>query len=298
MSEQQRSNLERISSKADGEATPELRMTALRTERQIARLRIFGGIVAIMTGIPGTLTGTLPLVFPGWLFLSAEAFLLAYAVVYALWEPYRNLPLLVCTRVVTLLDLAMAVVFVLNLGGIRSPFWSIFPAIALFYAIRFGSTRLETVTGATVLLGTAFLAHQLEPGASPAFSVIVALGMTAITLIVVQGGLILTRREHQALKWAFNAEYRVIARMVNTVQHEVNNPLAVASGNLELIRQQRLLERESQYIERIEDALKRINDAVGQMRTLAEEPSVSGQGPLERYAVADADPSGETPAEN
>jgi signal transduction histidine kinase len=299
MSEDQRIGLEPSwASEVDREALPNHRASALKTERQIARLRIFGAVVALGTGIPGILTGVLPIVFPGWLFLSAEAFLLIYAVVYAVWEPYRKFALLTCTRAVTILDLGMSAVFVLNLGGVRSPFWAIFPTVALFYTIRFGSTRLETLTATAFLLGTAVLAHQLEPGASLAFTAIVTLGIGAIMLIVAQGGMILTRREHQALKRAFNAEYRVMARMVNTVQHEVNNPLAVATGNLELIRKQNLLKREARYIDRIEEALRRIDDAVGQMRQIADDPSVSGRGSLERYTVADAEPDGGEPGQN
>ncbi len=265
-------------------------------ERKIAVLRVGGAGVALLVGSWLILSGHIvPLIPPG-LHLAVIAFFCLYAVAYLVLAPYRRFRLRSCAQVVTLLDLIVSLVFILNNGGMHSPFWALLAVIALAYTVRFGYTRAEAVVfgfffavavTVTVLLQAPPLADTLN----------VVFGMGTIIVIVVGAGRLLVERERQAIARAFEAEHEAITRIVNTVQHEVNNPLAIASGNMELLRSKREPEEQNRYLDRIAIALQRIGEAVNRFRELEHDPVVTGEGSLERYTSGNAESGGQTPVD-
>lgn len=255
------------------------------TECWVARLRVVVGVVAGVAGPAMALTGHLPLVMPTGVVLAVLLFLPVYAVVYRWWAPWRRWGIRVAARVATILDLTTVVVIIPNSGGLASPYWGVGAGIVLIYIMRFGYSRRGLIVTLVVLPGTAVLSQWLAP--LPAATVTGTLvGIFLSFGIIVWAGITLVRRERMHLARAIEAEHRTISRIVNTVQHEVNNPLAVASGNMELLRSRGSGVEETPYVDRIEAALVRIGEAVSRLRELEEHRDLSGEGHLARYVSA------------
>jgi|GEM_PF-4753818 len=65
---------------------------------------------------------------------------LTYTVVYRLWRPYRRYNLTWSARVVVFMDYCVALVLIINNGGLQSPYWALMALVALEYTLRFGYT--------------------------------------------------------------------------------------------------------------------------------------------------------------
>lgn len=262
-----------------------LQASALDLERRIANVRIWVAVVAVVTGPYLALTSQLPLVLSPWLYSGMEFFLLFYAVVYRVWAPYRFVSLHVAARAVTLLDMLIVLIVVLNNGGLRSPYWGLGAVVLLLYIIRFDFTPLEMVISG-VLLVVGIAANQWIAPLRLAALVNMCLGITLTMVTVAVIGVVITRRQNDAVRHAFESEARAVSRIVNAVQHEVNNPLAVAAGNMELLKLRRqIASGDGPYLERIEQSLARVSEAVARLRELQEDPAIVGEGPIERYAA-------------
>ncbi|MFO7768858.1 MAG: histidine kinase dimerization/phospho-acceptor domain-containing protein [bacterium] len=259
-----------------------LREQALETEERVARIRVWVAVWAFPTGSYLAFAGQLPLLTSPWLYVGVLAGLLVYALVYRARRIHRRFDLHSAVRWVSLLDLVVVLFVVMNTGGLRGPYWGVVGVLLLLYVMRFGFDWMEAVGTVAIVGGTIATSYVLDP--VPIGTLVnavfgIALSLVLITLV----GYILLERERRAVEEAFAAEIRSISRIVNTVQHEVNNPLAIASGNMELLRNRREGMGEGPYLERIEGALERIQHAVGRLRDLDEVPEVEGEGLLERY---------------
>ena len=256
------------------------------TERWVALVRVLVGLVAGTAGPWMVLSGRMPLVMPAGLVAAVLVFLLVYSLIYRWWAPWRRYGIRIAARVATVLDLTPVVLIIPNCGGLASPYWGVGAGIVLIYIMRFGYSRRGLLTSLIVFPGTAALSQWLAP--LPATAVFNALiGIVLSFVVIVWAGITLVRRERRHLQRALEAEHRAISRIVNTVQHEVNNPLAVASGNMELLRNRTGGDQGAPYVERIETALGRIGEAVTRLRALEEHRVLSGEGYLARYVSAD-----------
>jgi signal transduction histidine kinase len=260
---------------------PYLRKGAEETERWVARIRVVVALVAAVAGPWMALTGRFPLVSPVPLVVAVEFLLLVYAVVYRVWEPWRRHGLRVTARVASLLDLAVVAFIIPNSGGLASPYWGVGAGIVLIYIMRFAFTAVELVLIGLVFSAVGVVAQLLAPLPAPLVSNAV-IGIILSLLVVIWAGITLVRRERAVIERELESEHRTITRLINTVQHEVNNPLAIASGNIELLKYRRT-DLPAPYVDRIEDALDRIGNAVSRLRELEAERGVSGEGAMERF---------------
>jgi signal transduction histidine kinase len=260
---------------------PYLRKGAEETERWVARIRVVVALVAAVAGPWMALTGRFSLVSPVPLVMAVEFLLLVYAVVYRVWEPWRRHGLRVTARVASLLDLAVVAFIIPNSGGLASHYWGVGAGIVLIYIMRFAFTAVELVLIGLVFSAVGVVAQLLAPLPAPLVSNAV-IGIILSLLVVTWAGITLVRRERAVIERELESEHRTITRLINTVQHEVNNPLAIASGNIELLKY-RQTDLPAPYVDRIEDALDRIGDAVRRLRELEAKREVSGEGAMERF---------------
>jgi len=260
-----------------------LREQAFETEEQVARIRMWVAVWALPTGSYLAFARHLPLLVSPWLYAGVLAGLLVYARVYQARRLYRRFDLHSAARWVFLLDLVVVLFVVMNTGGLRGPYWGVVAVLLLVYVMRFGFDWMEAVFTIVIVGGIIVAVYLLDP--VPTGTLVNAvLGIALSLILITLVGHILLKRERRALEEVFTAEIRSISRIVNTVQHEVNNPLAIASGTMELLRTRQQGKEEEPYMERIEEALERIQHAVSRLRTLDEVPEVTGEGSLERYA--------------
>ena len=263
--------------------TPYLKESAIATEQKIANLHVQIGVIGCAVSIPLVVFEMLPLIMPAWLYLGILFSFLLYAIIYSWWAPYRRYLLALSAGMITLLDLLIATVIILNTGGLGSPFWGLWAAAALSYVIRFHYGWKEiTATLVLFLVTVLFVESAAPPIIIPASSTIVGLGFSLLGILGI--GRILVNSERKAIRKGLAAEDETIHRIVNTVQHEVNNPLTIATGNLELLRLQESGESIA-GLDKIEEALKRIGKAVSQLRELEFDRSISGEGLLERFPL-------------
>jgi signal transduction histidine kinase len=260
---------------------PYLRKGAEETERWVARIRVVVALVAAVAGPWMALTGRFSLVSPVPLVMAVEFLLLVYAVIYWVWEPWRRHGLRVTARVASLLDLAVVAFIILNSGGLASPYWGVGAGVVLIYIMRYTITAGELVLIGLVFSAVGVVAQLLTPLPAPLVPNAV-IGIILSLLVVTWAGITLVRRERAVIERELESEHRTITRLINTVQHEVNNPLAIASGNIELLKY-RQTDLPAPYVDRIEDALDRIGDAVRRLRELEAKREVSGEGAMERF---------------
>ncbi|MFC1545356.1 histidine kinase dimerization/phospho-acceptor domain-containing protein [Gemmatimonadota bacterium] len=263
--------------------TPYLRESAIATEQRIADLHILIGAVGVPVTVAQVALEKLPLIMSGALYIGIMCIFLLYATIYRRWAPWQRHPLILTAGVVTLLDLIVATVIILNTGGLASPFWGLWAAVTLSYVIRFRFRWQEAFTTAGLFLLTIWTVWRLAPVQVVSVQeCVVGFGFSLIGILGI--GRILVSSERQAIHNGMAAEDATIHRIVNTVQHEVNNPLTIATGNLELLRQQ-----DSGCspvgLDKIEAALERISRAVAQLRVLEHDRSISGEGLLARFPL-------------
>ena len=110
-------------------------------------------------------------------------------------------------------------------------------------------------------------------------------GIAFSLMAIILTGYILVHREREAIRLGMKQESEAIRRLVNTVQHEVNNPLTVASVYLTLLQDDSPDEDLDSKLEKIETALEQIGTAIEQLRELEKVRIVSGAGLIERYPL-------------
>ena len=264
-----------------------LRQVNIDTERHLAQVRSAIAICTFPLGTWLTFSNALPLLMPAFGLIVLLAILLVYAVGYLLLAPWERYDLHRSARGVALLDQGVVVVVILNTGGLLSLYWGVAAGVLLLYIIRFGLSRGEMAVVLVVAVALMVLAGTLYP--LPIHQGVAAmLGILLTIVLVMVGGNLLVSRERKAIEQAFSADQRAIARIVNTVQHEVNNPLAIAAGNMEMMRLLGRGEDDANRIERIETALGRIKTAVSQLRELETRTALEGEGVLERFVSGPA----------
>ncbi|MCK4772748.1 MAG: hypothetical protein KAT18_07490 [Candidatus Latescibacteria bacterium] len=263
---------------------PYLRANAIETEHQLAIIHVVIGILGCAVSVFLVWKDLLPLLVPGWFYLSGLFFFLVYATVYIIWAPYRKYSLWITAGVITLLDLSIATLIILNTGGLGSTFWGLWAAVALTYIIRFRFGWIEGIVTLLLLSGTFVLAGNMAAESDiPSHGAIV--GVVFSLIAILSSGYILVSRERKAVRQGMMAECETIHRIVNTVQHEVNNPLTVASGNLQLLKAETTEETFMSRMDKIEEALARIGTAVEQLSELQEDHAITGEGLVERYPL-------------
>ena|GEM_PF-1703668 len=261
-----------------------LEASAIETEHQMARLRVGIGVLAIAISPYLVAMELLELQLEPLPYLAFILGYLIYALVYLFWAPYRRFRLVTAARMAVLIDYAAVTVVLLNSGGLESPFWALWATVALTYVIRFRFGLREGVITALLFIATVELCRRIVPGTSLSMlAVLVGVGFSLVVLIA--GGLLMVRSEREAIRKARTAEYETIHRLVNTIQHAVNNPLAVISGNLQLLKRHQVGEKEQQYIAAAQEALQGIESAINRLHELEEERLVVGEGPLSQYSL-------------
>ncbi len=261
-----------------------LEASTVETEHTMARLRVGIGVLAIAISPYLVSMDLLELIFRPIPYLFFILGYLLYALGYYFWAPYRHFRLVAATRCSTFIDYAAVTVVLLNSGGLESPFWALWATVALTYVIRFRFGLREGIVTALLFLGTVELCNQVIPATElPVLTLLVGVGFSL--LILIAGGLLMVRSERAAIRKALTAEYETIHRIVNTVQHSVNNPLAVISGNLQLLKRYQTGEKEKEWIDAAEEALTGIVVAVDKLRDLEDERLLVGYGPLKQYSV-------------
>lgn len=268
-------------------AEPFLWESALATEQRVAELRVIAAIFTFTYAAFKFLGGTQIYLTPPWFHAGTVIFFLTYTVVYRLWRPYRRHNLTWSARVVVFMDYCVALVLIINNGGLLSPYWALLALVAMEYTLRFGYTAVELAIGAVVFFGAVTLTNRLDPAPLQIF-LNVALGVGMILFLIIQLGLILINREREAIRATFEAELDAITRMVNTIQHEVNNPLTAAKSYLMLIRREGLPEPFSSHGDRVDEALDRIASVVNRLQQLREKRLIHGIGNLDIYTFPEA----------
>jgi signal transduction histidine kinase len=274
---------------------PYLLKGAENTEMWVARVRVLVALVAVTAGPWMALTGRLPLVSPPALVVTLFVLLFVYALVYRVWEPWRRPGQRYITRMVSMFDLAVVAFIIPNSGGLASPYWGVGAGVVLIFIMRFPITVVEQVLIGLVFVVDGVVAQMLVPLPAP-LVLNAVIGILLGMMVVIWAGVMLVRRERAVIEQELETEHRTITRIINTVQHEVNNPLAIASGNVELLKH-RSTDRPAPYVDRIEGALDRIGEAVSRLRELEEDRGLSGEGMTERFTRKEAaeeppDPSG------
>jgi len=263
--------------------TPYLRESAIETEQKIAALHVLIGVFGCIVSVLLVVNDMLPLQMAPLLYLGILFFFLVYALVYHLWAPWHRYPLTVTAGSLVVLDLLVATVIMINTGGLASSFWGLWAAAALSYGLRFRYGWREMTVTAALFLVTIWTVAQVAPT-----QIISAHGNIvgfAFSLLGILGiGRILVNSERQAIRDGIAAEDETIHRIINTVQHEVNNPLTIATGNLEMLKMEEACDSMAE-LDRIEEALERIGKAVNHLRDLEFNRSVSGEGLMERYPL-------------
>jgi len=263
--------------------TPYLKKSAIATEQKIANLHVLIGVIGLPISILMVVRDMLPLIVTGEFYLGVLFIFVVYAFVYKLWAPYRRYPLVVTAGILTVLDLIVASFIALNSGGLTSANWGLWAAVALSYVIRFRYGWKEITITFILFIITQTVVHNLAPNENfPLYLALVGFGFSLMAILGI--GRILTHIERKAILDGIATEDETIHRIVNTVQHEVNNPLTIATGNLELLKLQESGESIA-GLDKIEEALKRIGKAVSQLRELEFDRSISGEGLLERFPL-------------
>ncbi len=261
-----------------------LQTGAIETEQKMARLRVGIGVLAIAISPYLVTMKLLEPVMDSLLYLGFILAYLIYALTYYMWAPYRRFSLVLAARVSTVIDFAAVTVVLVNSGGLDSPFWALWATVALTYVIRFHFGTREGIVTALLFLGTVELCRLVIPTTGENIPVVlVGVGFSLIVLIA--GGLLLVHSEREAVRRALTVENEAIHRIVNTVQHAVNNPLAIVSGNLQLLKRRQTGEKEQEWIGAAEEALTSIGDALGQLRELEDQRLTVGRGPLRQYSL-------------
>jgi len=273
-------------------AAPYLLASAKVTEEKIAELRIFAAAFVFIYGGIKLLTGAQEYLTPPGIYLAGIIWLLVYSVVYRLWRPYERFSVVATARLVNLNDFLVATILIINNGGFASPYWALLALVALIYVVRFGRTRLEFFGGVLLFSGAVAITQSLQAVAWPVL-LNVLLGVGVIIVLIVEVAVLLVGREREAITGTFEMELNAVRRMINTIQHEIYNPLASAKGNVALIRQEKVPDSCNKYLDSLDQALRTIENVVQRLQQLERERLVRGIGNLEVYRLPDAAP--ETP---
>jgi signal transduction histidine kinase len=180
----------------------------------------------------------------------------------------------------------------MNNGGFFSPYWALLALVALIYVVRFGRTLLEYIGGLLVFIGAIAVTQHLQMADWLALLNIL-IGVGLIITLIVEVAVLLVGREREAITGTFEMELNAVRRMVNTIQHEIYNPLAAAKGNVDLIRQHEVPDAFAGNLDSLDQALRTIETVVQRLQRLERERLVRGIGNLEVYSLPDAPP--ETP---
>ncbi len=268
-------------------AEPFMRQSALAIEQRIADLRVIAAVFNIVYASIKYFSYAQTYLTPTWVYAGTVIGFLVYAVGYRIWEPYRKYSLIWSTRTVIFLDFCVALVLIINNGALLSPFWALLALVALEYTLRFGYILTEFVLGTLVFfLGIAITSHH-EPATFIAF-LNVALGVGMIIYLIIQMGMVLVGLEREAIRTAYETELVAITRIVNTVQHEVNNPLATAKGNMMLAQKKGIPEPFATYFSKVNDALDTIGSVVNRLTELEEKRTLQGVADIELYILPES----------
>jgi len=268
---------------------PYVEARAVETEGVLAWTHLALGVTGLAVSLVLAYHEQFTLVTSDSLYLAGLGFFMLYALVYALWAPYRRFPLELSAGLLVLLDLAIVTLIILNTGGIGSTFWGLWAAVALTYILRFRTGWSQLLLLVLLFLSTAALSLTYVPPADPVPLSVNLAGVVFSMAAILAAGFILASLERKAIREGLIAECMAIQRVINTVQHEVNNPLTVASGSVHIL-QDKLEKTAAQEcrpsLENIRGALERIRLAVERLDELEQNRLVEAVGPVEWFTRA------------
>lgn len=268
-------------------AEPYLRESALAIEQRVADLRMIAAAFTFLYASVKYFSGTQVYLTSSWVYSGTMICFLVYAVGYRIWRPYWRYSLIWSARIVVFMDFCVALVLIINNGALLSPYWALMALVALEFTLRFGYVLIEFVLGTMVFFCGIAITSLHEPSTFTAF-LNVALGVGMILYLTIQLGMVLVSREREAIRTAYEAELAAITRIVNTVQHEVNNPLAAAKGNMMLAQKKGIPEPFVRYCTHVNEALDKIGSVVNQLGELQERRTLQGIEDIEFYAIPES----------
>jgi signal transduction histidine kinase len=265
-------------------AEPFLRESALTIEQRIADLRLIAAVFTFVFASIKYFSHAQEYLTADWVYTGTVICFLVYAVGYRIWEPYLKYSLIWSTRTVIFMDFCVALVLIINNGALLSPYWALLVLVALEYTLRFGYLLIEFAFGAFLFFVGVAISSLLDPANRIAF-LNVALGVGMIIYLIIQLGMVLVSREREAIRTAYETELAAITRIVNTVQHEVNNPLAAAKGNMMLAHKKGIPEPLVTYFNQVNDALDSISSVVNRLDELEEKRTLQDVADIEIFTL-------------
>lgn len=255
----------------------------IETEHRLALVHVGIGIIGVAVSLVPSYFRLLPIILPSTVYLGILISFLVYSVIYVLWTPYRRYSLLRSAAVITILDIVVATFVILNTGGIASTFWGLWAAVVLTYTIRFPVRWWQGPALAVVFAGIVTTTFLVVP-IGPVDRIVLVMGVVFSLAAVLASGLVLVAAERRAVRDGLSTEYKMISRIINTVQHEINNPLTIAGGNLNRIQNQPTSEELRDWVRNIEESLQRISAAVERLKDLEEDRIVETVGSVEWFS--------------
>jgi signal transduction histidine kinase len=255
----------------------------IETEHRLALVHVGIGIAGVVVSLVPSYFRLLPVIMPGSVYLGILISFLVYSVIYVLWSPYRRYSLRRSAAAITILDIIVATFIILNTGGIASTFWGLWAAVVLTYTIRFPVRWWHWPALAVVFGGIVTAAFLVVP-IVPVNRIVLVMGVTFSMAAVLASGLVLVAAERRAVRDGMSTEHKMIHRIINTVQHEINNPLTIAGGNLNRIQHQPTSGELRNWLRNIEESLQRISTAVERLKDLEEDRIVETVGSVEWFS--------------
>jgi len=275
--------MESISKRAAPTLIPFIWARNIETEHRLALVHVGIGIAGVAVSLVPSYFRLLPVILPSSLYMGILISFLMYSVIYVLWSPYRRYSLRRSAAVITILDIIVATLIILNTGGIASTFWGLWAAVVLTYTIRFPVRRWHGPALAVVFSGIVTTTFLVVP-IGPVNRIVLVMGVIFSMAAVLASGLVLVAAERRAVRDGVSAEHNVIHRIINTVQHEINNPLTIAGGNLNRIQHQPTSDELRDWLLNIEESLQRISTAVERLKDLEEDRIVETVGAVEWFS--------------
>ena len=254
----------------------------------MARLRVAGNFVWCLVIVPLAYAGILPLRVSRGAFVAVAVGFLVYAILYLVARPWVRMGVRAAARFSTLMDLGSVLFYIVNTNGLTSPMWMGVPLILLAYTMRFGYSATDLVIWAGSFAVMAVVSSAVVPNDAGIATVTLTatLIISGFTIALTQ---MMVRQEREAYRRALGAENRAMDLMIQTLQHDVNNPLAILSGNIELLEHNSNLPADAPYLLRIRSALRRISHALTRIEDLKHDPALWSNEDIGTYIAGRAD---------